>query len=123
MLIYFSIIIGSSFGAISRHLVSKFLSNLNILGIPLSILIINIVGSFLMGVIFQYSQQSDLNENIKLILTTGFLSSFTTFSAFSLEAYLLFNQNKIIEGMLYIIASVLISLLFLYLGIYLIKQN
>ena len=97
MLIYFSIILGSSFGAISRHLVSKFLTNLNVFGIPLSIFIINVIGSFLMGVIFQYSQQSNLNENLKIILTTGFLSSFTTFSAFSLEAYILFSQNKIIE--------------------------
>ena len=76
-----------------------------------------------MGIIFQITQQSEIDENVKLFITTGFLSSFTTFSTFTLEAYKLIKEDKIIFAFLYILISVVISLLFLYLGVLLVKRN
>lgn len=86
-------------------------------------MVINIVGSFLLGIFFQYNQQNDLNEIIKSFISIGLLSSFTTFSTFSLEAINLFLDDKILEGIIYILASVILSVIFLYLGILLIRSN
>lgn len=122
-MIYISIIFGASLGAILRYSISNLLSNLQLLGVPISILLINVVGSFLLGIFFQYNQQNDLNEILKSFISIGLLSSFTTFSTFSLEAINLFLNDKILEGIVYILASVILSIIFLYLGILLIKSN
>lgn len=122
-MIYISIIFGASVGAVLRYSISNLLSNLQVFGVPISIMVINIVGSFLLGIFFQYNQQNDLNEIIKSFISIGLLSSFTTFSTFSLEAINLFLDDKILEGIIYILASVILSVIFLYLGILLIRSN
>lgn len=122
-MVYFSIIFGASVGAILRYSISNLLLNLQVFGVPISTMLINIVGSFLLGIFFQYNQQNDLNELIKSFISIGLLSSFTTFSTFSLEAINLFIDDKILEGIVYILASVILSIIFLYLGILLIRSN
>ncbi len=113
--------LGGVVGSLSRYFISKMFSHLIIFNIPIVIILINIIGSFLMGIVFQYSQEN-ANENIKHFVSLGVLGSFTTFSTFSLEAYNLFTQDKLTEAIIYILASVVLSLLALYLGIILIKK-
>lgn len=113
--------IGGVVGSLSRYFISKVFSHIMLFNIPVVILLINVLGSLLMGIVFQYSQEN-ANENIKHFISLGVLGSFTTFSTFSLEAYNLFTQDKLTEAIIYILASVVLSLLALYLGIILIKK-
>lgn len=122
MITFFYVILGGGIGSGLRYMLSKSFSHILIFNIPIIILIINIIGSFIMGIVFQYANQNDLSENLKLFLTAGILGSFTTFSTFSLETYQLMIDNKITEAIIYITASVLISLIALYLGIIFIKR-
>ncbi len=122
MITFFYVILGGGIGSGLRYMLSKSFSHILIFNIPIIILIINIIGSFIMGIVFQYANQNDLSENLKLFLTSGILGSFTTFSTFSLETYQLMIDNKITEAIIYITASVLISLIALYLGIIFIKR-
>ena len=68
-----------------------------------------------------FSLRNDGGQLLRLFLTTGFLGGFTTFSAFSLDAVLLFQRGQIGPAILYICASVLISLLGLFGGLALMR--
>lgn len=72
---------------------------------------INIVGSFLIGVVYVLaSEKGIMGESWRLILTTGFLGSFTTFSAFSLQNLLLIQDGKLMLALTYSAGSVLVGL-------------
>ncbi len=83
---------------------------------PVAILSVNVVGSFLMGLFVVWSFQRGLTH-LNPFVMTGVLGGFTTFSAFSLEAYTLFEKGQVGAAGLYVAASVLLSLLGLILGV------
>lgn len=122
MTTFLFVLLGGAIGSGLRYILSKSLAHIVIYNIPIIILIINIIGSLLMGLIFQYAYQNDINHNLKQFLSAGILGSFTTFSTFSLETYNLINQDKITEAVIYITASVLLSIFALFLGIMLMKK-
>ncbi|MDR1942901.1 MAG: CrcB family protein [Endomicrobium sp.] len=84
-------------------------------------IIINFFGCFLIGVCDGLFQNFTQNYKVRHFLTIGFLGSFTTFSSFSLEFFTLLRSNHFIEGLLYLIFSLVISLLGFLLGYSLIK--
>jgi CrcB protein len=122
MITFLYVIFGGAIGSGLRYILSKSFSHILIFNIPIIILVVNIIGSFLMGLVFQYANQNEISENMKLFLTAGILGSFTTFSMFSLETYNLINQDKITEAVIYITASVLLSIFALFLGIMIMKK-
>jgi CrcB protein len=78
---------------------------------------INILGSFIIGIIFALSLKSiDFSNNWKLFLSTGICGGFTTFSAFSLENLNLLQEGKFYLLLGYIFSSVLLGILATYLG-------
>ena len=84
---------GGFLGAIARaysvHLTNKFVP----LEFPLGVLLVNLLGSFLIGVLFAYFSHYTVSTNIKAFLTTGFLGALTTYSTFAIESYLLFGTS------------------------------
>ncbi len=90
-------------------------------GFPLAILAVNIVGSFLMGLFVVYSFHRGI-EHLNLFVMTGILGGFTTFSAFSLEVFTLFERGQIGSAALYILLSVILSVLALFLGVWLARM-
>ncbi len=82
-------------------------------------LFINLAGSFLIGMIMGAAWK---NEQWKLILAAGFCGGFTTFSAFSMENFLLFEKGKIVPASLYILASVAGGVFSAWLGYKLIHK-
>ncbi len=103
---------GGALGAIARYGVSVGTGQIFGLSFPWGTLIVNILGSFLMGVlIVKFSQMDGVSQHLKLFLITGFLGAFTTFSAFSLDFITLWERGDILQALGYVLASVILSIL------------
>lgn len=110
---------GGFIGAVSRYLLSIFINRYNISSFPISTLIINVIGSFLIGLLAQLlSALCPENKRLQLFLTTGILGGFTTFSTFSLETINLYQNGNTI----FAIANVILSIMFCLLGVLLGKM-
>lgn len=85
--------IGGFLGSIARaysvHLTNKYIP----LEFPLGVLLVNIIGSFIIGCLFAYFSHFEISTTTKAFLTTGFLGGLTTYSTFAIESYLLFNTS------------------------------
>lgn len=118
-MLYVIVFIGAGIGGALRHGVNVWAARAFGYGFPFGTLIVNILGSFLMGLLvgfFAY-RAGLVPQHMRLFLTTGILGGFTTFSAFSLDAALLFERHSYSMAMTYIGASVFLSLAALFLGL------
>ena len=107
---------GGALGSILRFFVS-YLFKIYFPYFPIGTLIVNIFGSFLIGVFASYLNSKEISEIIiKYFLIIGILGSFTTFSAFSIETLELFKQDKAFLSFLYIVLSIVLSILAAYVG-------
>jgi len=107
--------LGGGLGAISRHLVSSYLSNISLVGFPIGTFFVNIVGCFVIG-IFLANQDETASSLTKYFFVIGFLGSFTTFSAFTKEAIVFFNQENFLISFLYISSTVMLFLISTFIG-------
>ncbi|WP_375280203.1 fluoride efflux transporter CrcB [Pseudooctadecabacter sp.] len=87
---------------------------------PVAVLSVNVIGSFVMGLAVVYLGQKALGH-LNPFLMTGVLGGFTTFSAFSLEAYTLFERGEIGQAALYVALSVILSLAALVAGVFIMR--
>ncbi|MDB5038554.1 MAG: hypothetical protein JWQ35_2082 [Bacteriovoracaceae bacterium] len=101
------VFIGGGIGSVLRYLVQVSL------GSGRGTLLVNLVGSFLVGFL---AEKFVARENVRIFLTAGIVGGFTTFSAFSLVTY---KIGEISKGTVYVLASVVGSLLLCALGAYL----
>lgn len=114
---YLIVFIGGGLGAALRHGVNR--ASLAYLGpaFPYGTLIVNIVGGLLMGVLAElFLVKGGGSQEFRLFLTTGLLGGFTTFSAFSLDAALMWQRSDYATLGTYVAASVLLSIGALFLG-------
>ncbi|MBT5295561.1 MAG: fluoride efflux transporter CrcB [Octadecabacter sp.] len=110
--------LGGAIGAAARYGVGVALVRPG--AFPIGVLAVNIIGSFLMGLIVVYLGQKMLSH-LNPFLMTGILGGFTTFSAFSLEAYTLFERGEVGQAAIYVIASVVLSIAALIAGIFIMR--
>jgi CrcB protein len=111
------IAIGGALGAISRYLCSNWV--LKLLGdlLPYGTMAVNILGSFLLGMIYTISlNTTSFSGNFRGLLTIGFIGSFTTFSTFTTETVNLLKEGNILYGSIYLGASILFGLIAVLLG-------
>ena len=106
---------GGFIGALARYSFNLIFGSILGLPIPLATLFVNILGSFVMGVIFYFTSNNS-SEFYKLFFMTGILGGFTTFSAFSLDSFNMFIEKEYQNLFLYISISVFLSIFSLYLG-------
>ena len=85
--------LGGFLGAIARAYAVHYTNKYFPIEFPLGILLVNLVGSFLAGVLFAYFSTYPLSVNLKSFLTTGFLGALTTYSTFAIESYLLLGTS------------------------------
>ncbi|MBX8783248.1 fluoride efflux transporter CrcB [Ochrobactrum sp. GRS2] len=117
------VFLGAGIGGAARYGTGLLLSRFSALTMfPLSTFAVNITGSLLMGLIIGYfSARGGLAESWKLLLTTGIMGGFTTFSAFSLETVLLMENGNIGTALVYILCSVILGVAALMAGLYLMR--
>jgi fluoride exporter len=115
--------IGGAFGASFRHLAN--MGALRLFGptFPWGTLVVNVFGSLLMGMFVGWlARRSGGSTNeLRLFVATGFLGGFTTFSAFSLDFATLWRDGAHFPAFAYVLASVLISLLALFAGLWILR--
>ena len=117
-----AIAFGGAIGAVLRYLLGNQISIVFGTNFPFSILIINVIGSFFMGMAIEsFNLFSISNEPLQKFFTVGILGAFTTFSTFSLDALDLIMKNRISDAFIYVFASVILAIGFLFLGIQFIK--
>lgn len=114
--------IGGALGSILRYLttwaVGKYFSS----SFPLATFIINILGCLLIGIIMGLLEKNQLTDaSIKWLLVTGFCGGYTTFSAFGYENISLLQHGNSALAFLYIVSSVIIGLMAVWLGLTLVK--
>jgi CrcB protein len=117
------VFLGGGLGAALRHGIN--LVSARALGteFPYSTLIINITGSIVMGLIAGYfAFKGDAWQHWRLFLTTGILGGYTTFSAFSLDAALLYERGTPGLAALYVLASVILSIIGLFAGLAVVRN-
>ncbi len=118
----FYIGIGSFAGGVSRYLISKYVQNMTSSGFPLGTLFVNILGCFIIGLLYGLFDRGNLmNTNLKLFLTVGFCGGFTTFSTFMGDNFQLIKAGNFFYCSVYMAASIICGYLFLFLGYSLIK--
>lgn len=110
-----SVAFGGAIGASARYLTGLAAARLFGAGFPIGTISVNVIGSFLMGAMFVALAQS--GEKSSAFLMTGVLGGFTTFSAFSLDAFQLYEKGEVAMAAIYVVASVLLSVLALIAGI------
>ena len=110
----FSVALGGAIGASARYLTGQALVRLGG-GFPYGTLAVNVIGSLLMGLAFVLLTQNA--PKWTPLFMTGILGGFTTFSAFSFDAYQLYERGQSGAAVVYVIASVILSIAALIAGI------
>ena len=111
-MIWFAVGFGGAVGAIARFALSKFNSEY-----PYGTLIANILGCALIGFFyFLFQQKEGIPSHIKVFVVSGILGSLTTFSTFSLELVLFFQNGNYVKFMLYLFQSIVLGLVGVMIG-------
>ena len=117
------IALGGAVGASGRHVIGQFVHKITGHGFPYGTMAVNVIGSFLMGILIGWlAMRGSGGENWRLFLGVGVLGGFTTFSAFSLDAILLYEKKAFGAFTAYVGGSVILSLIALMTGLFLMRK-
>lgn len=112
---YLAVCVGGFIGAMTRYFFQIYLKKvLPLTQIPLSILLINLIGSFGLGLLIP--NQEWLPSSGQLFLVTGFLGAFTTFSSFSLDSVFLIEKQGYIKAFVYIFVTTVGCIFSFFIG-------
>lgn len=116
--IYLMIAFGGAVGALSRYGVTSWINQHWSVHFPLATLLVNVSGSFLMGVAFVLiNERMPSLEPYRPMLVVGFLGAFTTFSTFSMEIVSLIHTQAWLSAVSYLLLSCFLGVVGLALGI------
>ena len=119
---YLIVFVGAGIGGMLRHGANVLAARLLGFGFPYGTLFVNIAGGFLIGVLAEWLLIKGIgNQPLRLFLTTGILGGFTTFSAFSLDAAVMWQRGDYLLCASYAAGSVLFSVAALFLGMAAVK--
>jgi CrcB protein len=114
--------IGSFLGGMLRYLISLLMKNFCGQGFPWATLLVNLIGCFLIGLIFGlFSRFNGVNSLWCLLLTTGFCGGFTTFSSFANEGLQLLSSGNVWGFVFYVSASVILGVALVALAYWLVR--
>lgn len=113
--------LGSFIGGILRFLISDFVQTKSLSSFPYGTLTVNIIGCFVIGLIFGLVEKGGVSLEWRFFLTTGLIGGFTTYSAFSYETFSLIRNGHIWPGAAYVLASIILGLIATVIGFSVVK--
>jgi CrcB protein len=117
-----AVALGGAVGSLARHFLSSVIYRYTGAEFPWGILIVNILGGIIMGLVVELgAQKFQYSVGVRALLTTGFLGGFTTFSTFSLDTALLIERGAWMSASAYILASVAFSIAGLFAAMWLVR--
>ena len=120
---YLLVFVGGGLGASLRHTINVACARCMGTSFPYGTFIINITGSIAMGLIAGYlAFKGEASQPWRLFLMTGVLGGYTTFSAFSLDAALLYERGELGLALFYVLGSVVLSIAGLFAGLALMRH-
>ena len=112
---------GSFIGGVLRYLLSQLVQTKFLSTFPFGTLTVNLIGCFLIGLVFGLTDRGNLTQEWRLFLATGLLGGFTTFSALSIESLSLFRDGQFFYATAYIFSSVVVGIIATFIGFAIIK--
>ena len=117
---WLAVAIGGALGAMARYAVSTWIFNATSHKFPYATLTVNVLGSFVMGILFVIIvERAALPAEMRGLLMIGFLGAFTTFSTFSLDALGLWQNGHLFLAMVYVLATVVLCIVAISCAIWL----
>jgi CrcB protein len=115
------LILGGSLGTLCRYVLAEWGNARFGLGFPYGTLLVNLTGCLIMGLLLgflesRYHALTEAPYQLRLLLMTGFLGAFTTFSSYELEALLYLRQGAWERALLYLVGSIVLGLLVMVTG-------
>lgn len=115
---WFAIAAGGALGALSRYWMVAMLTVLMGRSFPWATLLVNVSGSFAMGIAYVFIvDKLGGHPELRALMMVGFLGAFTTFSTFSLETLQLLQQGQFVKALAYILSSVILCVAGTALGV------
>lgn len=109
--------VGGFVGTCARYLVGVLAKHVVATSFPLGTLAVNVIGSFIIGVLYGLAERHGLlSGNMSLLLITGFCGGFTTFSSFADDGFLMLQQRHWTMFLLYFGLSLALGLLMVWIG-------
>lgn len=113
------VFIGAGIGGVLRHFLNLWITAIANSTFPFGIVVINVLGSAAMGLVAGWlALRIDPYPDVRWFIATGILGGFTTFSTFSLDAAMLMERGETFAAAAYVIGSVLLSILGLFIGLW-----
>jgi len=112
---------GGAIGALSRYTLSNLISKSFQTNFPLGTLGVNLLGCFLIGIVWQFSEHYSIEKNVRLFFFVGLLGAFTTFSTFGIESLHLFKDGYMKSALLNIFLNNVLGIVLVLIGIYFYK--
>ncbi|MCF4098653.1 fluoride efflux transporter CrcB [Maritalea mediterranea] len=122
---YILVGLGGAFGAMGRFGIGQLIMRFGLTGWPYATLAVNIIGSFIMGLVIALLARHtpEWSNSARLLLATGFCGGFTTFSAFSLDFISLYERGQTMSALLYVGLSVVLSIAALFAAMTLVRGS
>lgn len=117
-MIWWYVAVGSAVGGVARFALASLVQQRAGPNFPLGTLVVNISGSFVLGLVLRYALGTQaISPEVRALLTTGFCGGYTTFSTFTYDTMLLLEDGQTSRAGLYVLLSVALSLAGAWLGI------
>jgi len=113
---------GGALGAVARYGVNIGTVHIFGHGFPWGTLVVNILGSFMMGILIaKFASMDNVSHEMRALTATGFLGAFTTFSTFSLDFVTMWERGEMMQACAYMLASVVLSIMALFIALWVMR--
>ena len=114
---------GAAAGGLARYMISAAVTQRVTGRFPLGTLVVNVTGCFLIGVLMSwFTERGAPHPNLRLLLVTGVLGGYTTFSAFAWESFEAMDEGSFGIGLANLAGSVVLGYLAVWCGVWLVRR-
>jgi CrcB protein len=120
---YLLVLAGAAVGGVARYVIGAAVMQRFTGRFPLGTLVVNVTGCFLIGVLMSYfTERGEPHPQLRLLLVTGLLGGYTTFSAFAWESFEAVDEGSFWVGLGNLVGSVVLGYLAVWCGVWLVRR-